>query len=89
MIRGSVKDADALAEYNKLWQPIADKFNAKIIAAGEHQTREGIHPERAAVLQFPSYESAQACYDDEAYQALMPAIEEAYGSRELVIIKGV
>lgn len=89
LLRGTVKDADALTEYAKGWQPIGERFNAQFLArAGAHETREGQDFPRVAIIAFPSYEQALACYDDPAYQALLPLVERAYENREIVIVEG-
>ena len=88
IIRGTVKDEAAFAEYVRLWQPIAEKYGARFIAAGkQHQTREGTDYARAVIVQFDSYEQAVACYDDPDYQASLPHAFKAY-DRELTIVDG-
>ena len=80
----------ALAEQSERWQPLASKYGAKMIAGGEHATREGVDSPRVAVVEFPSYEQATACYNDEDYQSILPVVKKAYGNtRELSIVKGV
>ena len=88
IIRGTVKDQEAFAEYVRLWQPIAEKYGARFIAPGNrHQTREGADCARAVIVEFESYDKAVACYDDADYQASLPYAFKAY-DRELTIVDG-
>ena len=89
IIRGSaVKDQAAMDEYARLWTPLADKYGARfIIGGGRKEAREGADFFRVAMLEFPSYEQALACYDDPHYQAILPVALRAY-ERELTIVEG-
>ena len=81
-------DATAAAEYCKLWKPIAEKYQAKILASkGAHQTVEGEDRPRNLIIEFPSYEQALACYNDPDYSEAAEFALQAY-DRELVIIQG-
>jgi len=88
--RGTITDQDAYAHYARLWAPIAERFGARFIASGQrHQTREGVDKTRVAIIEFPSYEQALACYDDPDYQACLPYALAAYANaRELIIVEG-
>ncbi len=89
LVRGTVKESDAYAEYAQRWAPIGARFNAQFLArSGAHETREGADFPRVAIIAFPSYEQALACYDDSDYQALLPLVERAYENREIVIVEG-
>ena len=89
IIRGTVKDEEAFAEYVRLWQPIAKKYGATFIASGkQHQTREGTDYARAVIVQFDSYEQAVACYDDPDYQALAQHRHRS-ARTNLAIVEGV
>ncbi|MCH9670944.1 MAG: DUF1330 domain-containing protein [Gammaproteobacteria bacterium] len=86
IIKGTIKDQAAFDEYSKLWAPIAKKYQAEFIIPGtQHQTREGRDYSRVAVVKFPSYDQALACYDDADYQASLEWAFKAY-DRELVIV---
>lgn len=88
IIRGNLKDADALDEYAQKFQSIARRYPVEIIAGkGEFKTVEGTEFGRHLVIRFDSYEQALACYRDAEYQALLPLVERAQ-DRELVIVEG-
>ena len=92
LVKRPVKDESAYQEYVRLWKPIAERFGARVIAGGAaHATREGPDYARALIIEFPSYEQAQACYDAPAYRAAMKHAMAAYDveqPRELVVVEG-
>ena len=84
-----VKDQEALDEYARRWAPLAEKYSARfIVAGGRHETPEGSDCARLLIVKFPSYEQAQACYNDPDYQAVLPVATKAY-DRSLMIVEGV
>ncbi len=89
LVRASAStDAEAAAEYGKLWKPIAEKYQAKILASeGAHKTVEGNDLPRNLLIEFPSYEQALACYNDPDYSEAAEYALRAY-DRELTIIEG-
>jgi uncharacterized protein (DUF1330 family) len=83
---GAIKDQAAYDEYAKRWGPVAERFGARIInAGGRLDAREGAWG-RAVIVEFPSFEQAVACYEDEEYQASLPFARKAY-ERELAILE--
>ena len=89
MVRGGeIKDQQALVEYGKLWGPIAERFQARIITKGDHQTPEGSNYPRVLIVEFPDFQQAVACYEDSEYKNAMAYANKAY-DRELTIIDGV
>ena len=88
IIRGNLRDAAALEEYAAKFQPLGKKYGVSIIAGRQQsKTVEGPAYGRNLVIRFDSYEAALACYEDPAYQALLPLVERAQ-QRELVILEG-
>jgi uncharacterized protein (DUF1330 family) len=92
VIKGTVKDNSAYQEDVQLWKPIAERFEASVIAGGgAHDTREGTDFDRVFIIEFPSYDQARACYDDPDYRAAMKHALHAYDPEqphELVIVEG-
>lgn len=78
----------AQSEYAKLWKPIAEKYQARINPLKVPPLlREARDASRIIVVEFPSHELAQACYDDPAYgEARSFALQAS--TRELLILKG-
>jgi uncharacterized protein (DUF1330 family) len=89
MVRGTaVLDQNAVEEYVKLWKPISEKYQAKMLAsAGQHETVEGQDYPRNLLIEFPSYQTALDCYNDPDYTASLEYVRKAF-KRELVIIEG-
>lgn len=83
-----IADQQALAEYGRLWGPIAEEFGAQMVAASEApQTVEGEGPGRIVVVRFPSYQAATDCYASEAYSRAASFGRKA-GRRTLAILEG-
>ena len=88
MVRGGeIKNRQALEEYGKRWGPIAERFQARIIARGDHQSPEGPDYPRVLIVEFPDYQRAVECYEDAVYQEAMIYANRAY-DRELTIVDG-
>jgi uncharacterized protein (DUF1330 family) len=89
IVRGSEsRDAEAAAEYGRLWADIAQRYNAKIIAGpGTHLTVEGKDYPRNLIVEFPNYQDAVECYNDPDYTDAMVFLKKAF-DRELVIVGG-
>jgi uncharacterized protein (DUF1330 family) len=69
-IREKTRNAEKLAEYKKLVPPSFEKHPAKILAVnGPSEVLEGPKSEEIIILEFPSYEAAQAWYNSPEYQA--------------------
>ena len=89
IVRASAStDAESAATYAKLWKPIAEKYEAKVLASqGAHETVEGEDRPRNLIIEFPSYQMALDCYNDPEYTDAAYHALKAY-DRELVIIEG-
>ena len=84
---GAIKDQAAFDEYAKRWGRVAKRFGARILnSGGRLDAREGLWG-RAVIVEFPSFEQAVACYEDEEYQDSLPFARKA-SDRELAILEG-
>ena len=64
-----VSDQVAQDEYNKLWAPIAKKYQARLNPTTVPPLlKEARNTVRVIIAEFPSYELAKACYEDPTYQ---------------------
>jgi len=64
-----ISDVEAQAEYNRLWQPIAARYQARINSqASLPLLKEARDAQRVVIVEFPSLALAKACYADPAYQ---------------------
>ena len=83
-----VVDEDALAEYAKLARPAIEGHGGRYLArGGRHVTLEGREQQRHVILEFDSFEAAQACYDSPEYQAALVFAKKAV-VRDVVIVEG-
>lgn len=80
-----VKDADAQAEYGRLWAPIAARYGAQVIREGGPVLAESrADTARKLLVEFPDLAAAQACFADPDYKAAAVFAHKA-ASRDLVI----
>ncbi len=83
-----VVDEAALAEYAKLAKPAIEGHGGRYLArGGRHVTLEGREQQRHVILEFDSFEAAQACYDSPEYQAALVFAKKAV-VRDVVIVEG-
>ncbi|MDQ2065472.1 DUF1330 domain-containing protein [Xinfangfangia sp. CPCC 101601] len=89
MILGTaVTDAEAQAEYGRLWAPIAARYGAKVIREGGPQLAEARQDTtRMLLVEFADLATAQACFNDSDYKAAAALTHKA-SSRDLVIFAG-
>lgn len=67
--------------------PLA-KFGAKfLVRGGDQNVQEGTWRSRVVVVEFDSYETALACYNDQGYQTAK-ALRQAVSTGDFLIIKG-
>lgn len=82
----NVLDPDALKEYGAQTPEILKRFDGEVLVKGKpallHESREeaGAY-ETMVVFQFPDRAAAQAWYDSDEYQRLIPVRDKAISSR--------
>jgi uncharacterized protein (DUF1330 family) len=70
VIREKTRNAEKLGEYKKMAPASFQKHPAKFLALhGRSEVLEGPQSEEIIILEFPSYEAAQAWYHSAEYQA--------------------
>ncbi|RBI87020.1 DUF1330 domain-containing protein [Rhodosalinus halophilus] len=83
-----VTDPQAYERYRAANAEAFEKYGARfLVRGGAQQTREGGWKPRSVVLEFPSLEAAQACYDSPEYQRAK-ALREGAAEADLVIVEG-
>ncbi len=83
-----VEDIEAYQKYIAAnAAPFAEYGARFLVRGGERQNREGHVRQRTVVLEFDSYEIAQACYDSPAYQQAK-ALRDPVSTGDMVIIQG-
>ncbi|MEM1307140.1 MAG: DUF1330 domain-containing protein, partial [Pseudomonadota bacterium] len=69
----TITDPEKYREYTSRNGAVFDAFGATfVVRGGTNEARSGTAFERHVVLEFESYDQARACYDSDAYQALVP-----------------
>lgn len=82
----AVTDTEAQQEYARLWAPIAQQYDARLVMVDDRAVLERHFSSRAMMVEFASYEQAWACYHDPAYaHAKAFALRAAH--REVLIIQ--
>ncbi|CAH2408370.1 DUF1330 domain-containing protein [Mesorhizobium escarrei] len=75
IIGTKISNDDAQSEYAKLWKPIAEKYQARINPLKVPPLlKEARDARRVVIVEFPSYDLAQACYDDLDYPDVAPLV---------------
>ena len=83
-----ITDQVAQNEYNRLWAPIAEKYQARLDPTKVPPLlKEARNTSRVIIAEFPSYEMAKVCYEDPAYQEARQFALQA-SQRDLLIFEG-
>jgi uncharacterized protein (DUF1330 family) len=84
----AIDDQDKLKAYAEGAGPALIEYGAKILARGGRSvTFEGTEKVRVVVVEFPSLEAAEACYNSGAYRAAHAKLEDG-GVRDLYVVEG-
>lgn len=85
----TVTDEAAYSEYAKRAGPALAAFGGRFLARnGRFRQFEGSGHARNVVAEFPDFESAEACYESDAYQEALGFARNS-SERDLVIVEGV
>ena len=83
-----VRDPERYKDYIATATPAYERFGAKfLIRGGEHEAAEGDWHSRNVVIEFPSYQAAQDCYNSPEYKAAR-AIRQEVSEGRIIIIEG-
>lgn len=84
-------DISDMEQYKKYIAANAEPFRAFgarfLVRAGRMETTEGVSRSRNAVIEFPSYEAALACWKSPEYQAAIK-LRASVATADLVVIEG-
>ena len=84
----TVDDPSAYEAYRAANAVAFEKYGARFLVRGAPQeVREGSLRPRTVVIEFPTLEAAQACYDSPEYQAAK-ALRDPVSSGDLCIVAG-
>lgn len=88
IIGTEVSNQDAQREYGRLWDPIAQKYQARLNPSKIPPMLIEIRDARRVnIVEFPSYKAAMDCYNDPAYEEARQFAIQA-SNRELLILEG-
>lgn len=83
-----VSNPEAFAEYSRLNQLAYRMYGGKyLIRGGTNETVEGKYRARLVVIEFPDYETAQACYRSPEY-AKAAAVRQMASIGDVVVVEG-
>lgn len=90
LVQSDVTNPQQYAEYGKLTGPIIEKFGGRLLSRGGRSTTlEGRQaPARVVVIEFPSYERAQAFYNSPEYQKAKQ-VREGAATLQIVLAEGL
>ena len=87
--RIDVTEAEEYARYTAETPAAAAEFGGRfLVRAGRFEQLEGEGRARHVILEFPDFASAQAFYNSDRYQAILPHAL-AGSRRDLVVVEGV
>jgi uncharacterized protein (DUF1330 family) len=88
VVRVDIHDKEAYKAYVAANGAAFAKFGARfLVRAGRFEAVEGATRERNVVIEFPSYDTAFACWHSPEYQEVMK-LRTATAEADLVIIEG-
>jgi uncharacterized protein (DUF1330 family) len=90
LVQSDVTNPTQYAEYAKLTPAIVEKFGGKFLTrGGQSSTLEGRQaPARVVVIEFPSYERAQAFYNSPEYQKARK-VRDGAATLQVVLVEGL
>jgi uncharacterized protein (DUF1330 family) len=84
----NVRDAERYKDYVSTAKPAFERFGANFLArGGAFHSLEGREFARNVVIEFPSLQAAQDCYNSPEYQAAK-AIRVTVADGEITIVEG-
>jgi uncharacterized protein (DUF1330 family) len=88
ILRVDIRDMDQYKRYIQANASPFRQYGARfLVRGGAFETVEGGSRERNAVIEFPSYEAALACWRSPEYQAAI-RLREPVSTADIVIIEG-
>ena len=81
-----IRDADALAEYQRRSRELTGDFKLKpLVVYGAKDVLQGAAPDGVVVLEFPNFEQAKAWYNSPGYQAILPYRLKSADYRDFIV----
>lgn len=87
--RVDVSDPESYGEYAKVASEAVEEFGGKFLArGGQFLSKEGINRQRNVIVEFPSLEIANNCYNSATYRRALEIAKKS-AVREFIILEGV
>ena len=87
--RVDVSDPDSYGEYAKVASQAVEEFGGKFLArGGQFLSKEGVNRQRNVIVEFPSLEEANNCYNSATYRRALEIAKKS-AIREFIILEGV
>lgn len=81
-----IRDAEALAEYQRRSRELTGDFKLKpLVVYGAIEVLQGAAPDGTIVLEFPSLEHAKSWYNSPGYQAILPYRLKSADYRDFIV----
>jgi len=81
-----IRDAEALAEYQRKSRELTGDFKLKpLVVYGSTEALKGTVPDGVVVLEFPSVEQAKSWYNSPGYQAILPYRLKSADYRDFIV----
>jgi uncharacterized protein (DUF1330 family) len=88
IVRVDIADPEKYKAYVAANGPALKKYDAQfLVRAGRFENPEGSSRTRNAVIEFPTYQDALACWKSPEYQALLH-LRQPFSTIDLIIIEG-
>ena len=88
IVRVDVSDPEVYGQYVKANAEPLGRYGARfLVRGGKYEAVEGQARARNVVIEFPSFEAALACFNDDRYQQAK-AIRDPVATAEVVVIEG-
>ena len=86
--KANILDDEKLSRYGKQAEIAIEKFGGKfLVRGGQHETKEGADFSRNVVVEFDSYEIAQAAYRSSEYKKALTLLEGG-AERMYAVVEG-
>lgn len=86
--RVDVNDPEGYGEYAKIATEAVEEFGGRFLArGGKFLSKEGTNRQRNVIVEFPSLERANSCYNSATYKRAL-ALAHKSAEREFIILEG-
>ena len=89
IVLATVNEPSRFGNYTAVAGPLIVSYGGRVLARGDvAQVVEGSVPGRPYVIEFPSYEAAQACFNSPGYQDAI-SLRAGVAEFQIVVVEGL